>query len=218
MRYRMAKAIKPFLVCAAVAMGLAAGVSAQTAAQSDFAKSYYEKRGITNKTHGTSASLAAFTAKDTPRSLPKRTSAWSGNGLEFLVRHSQGASVVGMNYPLNVDRIYASGGRGAAVPISVHISEPEHPGARYPRQNYRRFTTERQYVFKGKIWRKSNRAEAIALAREVLSATHCRGGQVTEAEVAGQHAYPLTPRTRINGSPAEPGWSVAFRCSRWRER
>lgn len=191
-------------------------ISPQT---SEFIRDYYASRGITNETHGRSETIAYLSAKDVPQSLPTRESAWAGSGVELLVKHSQGYSKVAPLYGVNVQNEYSRNGSGEAVPIVVKIDPTEHPSAMYPRSKFRRLKLDQEYVFVGKIYNKKNRASAIAMAREVLAKSHCRGGKVTDdpAKPEIAEAYGRNART-ANGVSISPGWAVYLRCSKWRAK
>lgn len=187
---------------------------------SEFIRKYEESRGITDETHGSFATIAYFNPSDTPQSLPRRDSSFSGNGLRLLAGHSQGHSVIEVLYPLNVHHAYARNGKGPAVPLQVRIDPPAHPTARYPRTVYRRVRLDQDYSFSRRLYDMDNREAAIELSREVLSKTHCRGGTLTEDNSKGDFAQAYGPRNRAgpHGATVSPGWIVSYRCSRWRKR
>ncbi|MEZ5713783.1 MAG: hypothetical protein R3D85_00565 [Paracoccaceae bacterium] len=157
-----------------------------------------------------------FTRRDVPDEPIDRNDPFEGNGIYLLVWHSLGLSQVAVLYDLHAGRLYSSKGKGEAIPLTVRINLPGPEKTWYSRKVFRLYETKRPYVFSGQLLDERNRAEVIAMAREVLENTHCMGGTVTENHSRGRFAkrYDGTTRSKMGGFIA-PGWNIEFRCSRW---
>ncbi len=175
--------------------------------------------GITDAIHGSPHNITFFTPADTPNTLPDRSSVWHGSGLKLVVRHSLGYSTVEPLYELNAHRLYSKNGRGADIPIAVRVNPPIHYSAQLPRSSYRQLELDQEYTLPAAFLSKRNQATIVALSREVLAKTHCRGGTVTEDRTAPDFAESYNRRSKApSGLSIRPSWVVKFLCSRWRAK
>lgn len=147
----------------------------------------------------------------------------------LVVETEAGLLPVGISSPKDAERLYSATGTGGPMPMQVSIDANAcKKGSRrlFTPKYYRKLPLDPPFPFASPLASLSSAATVEALARTILAATHCRGGEIklgkafTYIDERG-----ATPRKRT--APAlnllGPGygdtvWGVRMTCSLWRER
>lgn len=156
--------------------------------------------------------ILPYSDADVPKTLFNRTSTFQGSGLNIVVEHSLGHSVVSPSIEMHAGGRYVEGGRGAGVPYYVHISMPKKLSTLNP-EVHRKLALDTMHELFVPVFNPRNEAAAKSIAKEVMAKTYCRGGQVRENRSEGKVAV-----SQPVGGKYTPGWSVKLRCTRWRLR
>ncbi|WP_428514989.1 hypothetical protein [Roseovarius sp.] len=174
---------------------------------------------VTTETHGRIVELPYFSSADVPAQPQVHRKTSAEPTINLAVETNQGYLSVRVLYPPFGHVNYGANGRGQAIPIAIKIEAPLHPSALLPRDSTRRYKPMQDLEFRSPVDNKRNREEAIALSKEILANTHCRGGAVTEDQGAGSFVEVYHRNSRAaSGLKLVPGWLVKLRCSKWRAK
>ncbi len=147
----------------------------------------------------------------------------------LVVETEAGLLPVSVYAPKNAERQYFRNGTGAPVPVSVSIDAnacEKGKIRRFTRKYYRKLPMDPPFPFPAPLNSPASAESVEALARTVLSITHCRGGEVklnhnfTYVDERGSKPKSLSaPALQYLGSGyGDTVWSVHMTCSLWRER
>ncbi len=166
------------------------------------------------------ARYAAFSEADIPATANFRSPVTAPT---LVVGLSSGIVSVDILSQKGAEREFVKGGGGEPLPVSVYIDLPAQTSDGI-REVHRGLKLDGDYKFIGVATDAVNRDVALALAKEVLAKTYCRGGAVTEnhdAQVVDTKGSEPVLRKfpMISSSPPDgkyiPGWTVKLLCGLW---
>jgi hypothetical protein len=171
-------------------------------------------------------SLASFDAKRHASVGPDFD---DGNAINHLVvKTDAGLLPVSIYATPEAGRSYVRDGRGQPLPVAVFIAENACKKGSirlFSRKVYRKLALNSPIGFDTPLESQASAAAVEALARAVLAATHCRGGEIglnhnyIAVDRRGARPKPgvLVPAVHRLGPGYDSIWGVYLTCSLWRE-